>query len=426
MPWGWRSMFNAWRSARSIRSGFWRTIIACPCKLIRRRIPDACFLPRRSHVTGDIGIHEIAWGTDDDADGNPGDESDELWIVNTRFSCLCTLDDRYSFVPRWRPWFVTQLAGEDRCHLNGLAMRDGDHCVTTFAVSDDPQGWRNAKSGGGCLVDVASGEIITQGLSMPHSPRWHRDSLWVLDSGLGNLSSVDAATGRVTHVASFPGYTRGLALHGQYAFVGLSKIRDTSTFNDIPIATDRDRLRCGVWVFDLDTGRDVAVLEFEGDVAEVFDVQLLPDRTNATVIGIQKETIQGIFSVPPQIRWEDVPTHQVRPPITTARRMNQGDQRKPGIRTTGVIQRRSLSAPQAIKPLKPLPRPPQILQAPSCDLSTWAPVFGWIRHAIPPRSGTSRTPAVWMAEVVRPRNSSCRRGHRRSRLAVEYLVSRAG
>ena len=35
---------------------------------------DACFLPRDCHVTGNIQIHEMAWGA-----GN------ELWVVNTRF-----------------------------------------------------------------------------------------------------------------------------------------------------------------------------------------------------------------------------------------------------------------------------------------------------------------------------------------------------
>ena len=29
--------------------------------------------------------------------------ADELWLVNTRFSCLATLDHEHSFVPRWRP-----------------------------------------------------------------------------------------------------------------------------------------------------------------------------------------------------------------------------------------------------------------------------------------------------------------------------------
>ena len=69
-------------------------------------------------VTGEIQCHEIAWGSTDN--GEP-----DLWIVNTLFSCLAGLDPRYSFVPRWRPPFVSALAPQDRCHLNGLAMRDG-------------------------------------------------------------------------------------------------------------------------------------------------------------------------------------------------------------------------------------------------------------------------------------------------------------
>jgi uncharacterized protein (TIGR03032 family) len=52
---------------------------------------DACYVPRSSHVTGDIGVHEMAW------------IGDELWIVSTRFSCLCTLHADYSFVPPWPP-----------------------------------------------------------------------------------------------------------------------------------------------------------------------------------------------------------------------------------------------------------------------------------------------------------------------------------
>ena len=80
---------------------------------------DACYLPRSCHVTGDIGIHEMAWAG---GVGRFSKPSYELWAVNTRFSCLCTLHPDYSFVPRWRPPFITALAAEDRCHLNGLAM----------------------------------------------------------------------------------------------------------------------------------------------------------------------------------------------------------------------------------------------------------------------------------------------------------------
>src|SRR5947209_15759758 len=51
---------------------------------------------------------------------------EELWFVNTRFSCLCTIDRAHSFVPRWRPPYITALAPEDRCHLNGLGLVNGE------------------------------------------------------------------------------------------------------------------------------------------------------------------------------------------------------------------------------------------------------------------------------------------------------------
>jgi hypothetical protein len=73
----------------------------------------ACVLTRSAQVTGEIQAHEMAWA------------GGELWIVNTLFSCLCTLHPHYSFVPRWRPPFFRSLAPEDRCHLNGLAVQDG-------------------------------------------------------------------------------------------------------------------------------------------------------------------------------------------------------------------------------------------------------------------------------------------------------------
>jgi uncharacterized protein (TIGR03032 family) len=248
---------------------------------------DACFVPRSCHVTGDIGVHELAWA------------GDELWIANTRFSCLCTLDPDYSFVPRWRPPFVTALAAEDRCHLNGLAIVDGrPKYVTTLGDTDTAGGWRANKPHGGCLIDVPSGAIVARGLSMPHSPRQHDGRLWLLESGTGQLLLLDRATGRKQTVAALPGFARGLALDGPYAFIGLSKIRKTSAMNGVPLAERRDELKCGIAVVDLRSGGLVAFLEFQTAVEEIFDVQLLPGLRFPEVIGFQQETIQHTFIVP--------------------------------------------------------------------------------------------------------------------------------
>lgn len=284
---------------------------------------DACFLPRSCHVTGDIGVHELAWAsTRGQESGVMGQASavkdhgtaglapdsclltpDELWIVNTRFSCLCTLHADYSFVPRWRPPFVTAFAAEDRCHLNGLAIVDGrPKYVTALGETDTKDGWRAGKPHGGCLIDVPSGTIIARGLSMPHSPRLHEGRLWLLESGTGQLLLVDAASGQWQAVAELPGFARGLAVCGSYAFIGLSKIRATSAMDGVPLAQRREQLKCGIGVVDLRRGRVSAFLEFQSAVEEIFDVQLLPNLRFPEVLGFQKEAVQHTFVVPPRDR----------------------------------------------------------------------------------------------------------------------------
>lgn len=249
---------------------------------------DACFLPRAAHVTGDIGVHEMAWS------------EGELWIVSTRFSCLAALDDDYSFVPRWQPPFITALAAEDRCHLNGLALRDGRAAfVSALGDTNTAGGWRPGKANGGVIIDVASGEFVTRGLSMPHSPRWHNGQLWVLDSGTGGVTRVDLATGRRDTVVKLPGFTRGWALVGRYAFVGMSKIRPTSAMAGVPIAERRQELKCGVAVLDLQRGVCLGLLDFQTAVEEIFDVQLLPGVRFPEVIGFQKDDVDHTFVVPP-------------------------------------------------------------------------------------------------------------------------------
>jgi uncharacterized protein (TIGR03032 family) len=252
---------------------------------------DRCFLPRSSVVTGGIQCHELAWGRD--AQGNP-----DLWVVNTLFSCLAGLHDDFSFVPRWRPPFVSELIGQDRCHLNGLAMRDGRPAnVTVMAQSDAPGGWRESRNDSGAILDVPSGQPVTRGLSMPHSPRWYDGSLFVLNSGMGRLERVDVASGKRDVVALLPGYARGLAFHGHYAFIGLSRIREKHIFGGAPIAEYHDQLKCGLGVIDMRTGDTVATLEFQSGVEEIFDVQVVPG-TRCISLGGSPGSGEEIWLVP--------------------------------------------------------------------------------------------------------------------------------
>jgi uncharacterized protein (TIGR03032 family) len=248
---------------------------------------DACFLPRRSHTTGDVQIHEMAW------------VGDELWFVNTAFSCLSTRSDRNSFEVRWRPPSITQLLPGDCCHLNGLALRDGGvRYVTALGETNEPGDWRANKSNGGVLIDVQSNEIIARGLSMPHSPRWHRDRLWLLESGDGSFGAVDLATGKYEMVARLPGFTRGLSFLGPLAFIGLSQVRESATFSGIPLVARLEERNCGVWVLNIETGATVAFVRFEDALQEIFAVEVLPGIVFPELINDDAELIGASYVLP--------------------------------------------------------------------------------------------------------------------------------
>jgi len=171
---------------------------------------------------------------------------------------------------------VTALAPQDRCHLNGMAMVNGrPKYVTALGETDTPGGWRENKRDGGILMDVETNEVLLRRLSMPHSPRWYGDRLWLLESGEGSLALVDLDAGTWRTVAQLPGYTRGIDFVGPLAFIGLSQVRETAIFSGIPIVERLKERICGVWVVNIQTRQTVAFLRFEEGVQEIFAVQVL-------------------------------------------------------------------------------------------------------------------------------------------------------
>jgi uncharacterized protein (TIGR03032 family) len=256
---------------------------------------DACFLPRFSHTTGDIQIHEMAF------------VGEELWFVNTAFSCLATRSATHSFQPQWRPWFVKQLIPGDCCHLNGLAVRDGRvRYVTALGTTGEPDGWRVNKRNGGVIIDVVDNEIVAHGLSMPHSPRWYRNQLWALESGDGSFGTVDLQTGRYEPIVRLPGFTRGLSFLGPLALIGLSQVRESAVFSGIPLVERLAERNCGVWAVHLETGRPVGFVRFEDAVQEIFAVEALLGARYPDVINHDLELIGRSYILPDEAL-RDVP-----------------------------------------------------------------------------------------------------------------------
>jgi uncharacterized protein (TIGR03032 family) len=266
---------------------------------------DAAFLPRTTHATGDIQIHEMVWVPRKGAalrnsSGEAPENLSELWFINTRFSCLATRSDIYSFIPRWQPKFISALAPEDRCHLNGMGLRDGEiRYLTALGETDMPAGWRENKRAGGIVMDLKSEEIIARGLSMPHSPRWHDGKLWVLESGNGSLGILDERTGKYQEVCRLPGFTRGFDFAGPYAFVGLSQVRESAVFSGIAIAElPQEERCCGVWAVDTRSGRIIGYVKFTDAVQEIFAVQVLNGIRWPEVLNEDRKRISETYELP--------------------------------------------------------------------------------------------------------------------------------
>ena len=253
---------------------------------------DAVYTPRESRVTGELDVHDIAV-----------DDEGQVLFSNTLFNCVSTFDPHHSFRPVWKPPWISRLVPEDHCHLNGLALRDGKlRYVTAVSRSDVTDGWRDKRRSGGVVVDVETNEVVCEGLSMPHSPRWYRGSLYLNDSGSGYFGRVDLEKRCLERLVFCPGYARGLAFSGDYALIGLSDRRENRTFQNLELeenlrAHDAET-RAGLLVVDL---RDVSTphwLRLGGVVRELYDVAVLPGIVRPMAVGFQTDEIRRYLSYP--------------------------------------------------------------------------------------------------------------------------------
>jgi len=254
---------------------------------------DACFITRSAHYSGMINIHDIDWG----------DEG--LWAVNSSFSCLCTIEPDSSFVPRWKPHFISELVPEDRCHLNGMTLKDGKPAyVTTFSTYDKPGMWRKGAKFNGTLMDVETNTILLDNLAMPHSPRWYQDKVYFCNSGHGLICSYQPESKTVETLAEVPGFTRGMDFYGPIMFAGLSKVREADVTSPAPLAEKYDETHSGIWLFNLDEKdeagqmKEIGHIKFTGNVEQIYDVAVIPNASFPELIEPTHPRMRNHFTHP--------------------------------------------------------------------------------------------------------------------------------
>jgi len=253
---------------------------------------DALFVPRAKYYTGQVDIHDLHWG-----------ENGVLFAVNTSFSCICEINSDYSFQPIWHPTFITEMVSEDRCHLNGLALENGKpKYVSALGTGNSMREWKSGLLEGGVVIDVTKDKILTDKLSMPHSPMIIDDELYLLESAKGTLSKIDRSTGQVERIKDLGCFVRGMAKIGNFLFIGTSKLRqNASVFKDLPIASQSTK--AGIKILHLPTLALTAEISYDSSVDEIYDVQILENIKRPNILNTDKDVHQLSLSIPGKTFW---------------------------------------------------------------------------------------------------------------------------
>ena len=233
---------------------------------------DALYYPVSQNITSYIDTHDICFS------------KQGLIGVNTSYSCLVKVDGQNSFELVWKPPFIKEFASGDACHLNGCCTDENQNIryVTAFGQTTTPGGWRVNKLFDGFLYDIQEERFLCEDLPMPHSPRVYKNELYVLLSASEELIKVDRQTGERESIVKIDGFIRGLSFKDNYAFIGISKLRKSHTFGDLPIA--KKKLFAGLVVIDLEKKEKVAELFYEDKLEEIFDVHFLPDTKKVNIM----------------------------------------------------------------------------------------------------------------------------------------------
>jgi uncharacterized protein (TIGR03032 family) len=273
------SLYQLWRFENALRPG--ETYQGC----------DRLYMPKAGFTTADLDIQDVAVCSSSLSPSVRGvgrEGKTRVIFASAKFNCLATLNERYSFTPLWK---LPPLGEGYR--LTGLAVSDGQpRYVTVAGPSHTP--------GGGRLLEVPSGRHVAEGLSLPCSPRIHRQRLWLLNAGTGFLGHFDEQQGCFEPVAFCPGFARGWALSNDYAVVGLSRHPHDNVPVSLPLQSELTVRRLepftGLQIIDLRSGQVSHWLRLEGMIQQLYDVVVLPAVVRPMAVGLVTDEIQRIIA----------------------------------------------------------------------------------------------------------------------------------
>lgn len=214
--------------------------IGCPILPIRSR-----YLP------GSLYIHDLAL------------IDDALYASAAGHNAIIRLDQSGHYEHVWWPRCVETCTGpvfgQNHIQLNSIAtastLLDSYFSASTARISARRPGHRNfAVNGRGVVFSGRTREPIVRGLTRPHSARLYQGTVWVDNSGYGEVGVVDGD--RFLPVTRFHGWTRGLCFHNGIAFVGTSRV--IPRFRQYAPGLNIDESICGIHAIDTVSGRTLA------------------------------------------------------------------------------------------------------------------------------------------------------------------------
>lgn len=145
--------------------------------------------------------------------------NDRIYVASTGANQVIELSLQGDEIQRY------EFDGEgDAWHINCLVEHEGRVLFSAFGQFRSHREYKGRTLGAGFVRDLRSGDIVVSNLSQPHSLMSHNGTLYIADSGCGELVKINSR-GSENRVR-IGDYLRGIFLRGDTLYVGLSSSRN--------------------------------------------------------------------------------------------------------------------------------------------------------------------------------------------------------